>query len=157
MFQTRSRRRLERGTAEKRQGRVEPRSLGGSQNGNPQFWSLILLWCRLWILKVDPFFRSSSQGFGKEAAQLSWNDGPLASGSAAFHGRLPLQGAPRPYSRAGDLRRKLEDKRGVDCLIEPRARSCSQGKRGAARGTANARGLASHASRNQCRALQQGD
>ena len=33
-----------------------PRALEGSKKRNPQFWTPIPLWCRLWSPEVDPFF-----------------------------------------------------------------------------------------------------
>ena len=40
-----------------------PRALGGSKKWDFQFWTPILLWCRLWSPKVDALF-GSSQGSG---------------------------------------------------------------------------------------------
>ena len=46
-----------------------PRAQGGSTKRNPQFWTPILLWCKLESPKVDPFF-GSSQGSGNWVLRL---------------------------------------------------------------------------------------
>ena len=47
---------------------LQPRTLGGSNKWKPQFWSLILLWCRLKSLQVDP-----SVGFSQGSGKKCWS------------------------------------------------------------------------------------